>query len=340
MVARSIRKLPLAIVAFGLLLALNASSALAAPVVTTGVTTEAAQTYATLNGTVAAEFNSGPRLTRYDFGYGTTPNMSEFTGATPVETTESEIPKAVSAHITGLAAGTTYYYVIAARDTVTNEYAFGKVRSFTTQTLTGMGFMAATYPATINGTFGKERVFEAAEGKVQVDCKTRKLTGTLPKAENSLSIVPKFESCTSSGLGGPVTVKMNSCSWVFNVTDNFGVYGGDLVVSCSKEGDTIEYLGTATGCGIKLAPQTPLASDPNYQNTGPITARQISMGGWANAMKWTVSNKFICTTLGGLPEAGSDGSFGNGLAPPGQGLDGSSLSATHSGAYDELYVGG
>ncbi|HWO15840.1 MAG TPA: hypothetical protein VNM89_03910 [Solirubrobacterales bacterium] len=151
---RSIQKIPLAILAIGLLFALAPSAALAAPTATTGTATKVAGTFATLNATVAAD--SG-HTTRYSIGYGTSSNVSDFNDETANGTTTSSSPISVSGGITGLRPETTYYFAVGAYDTVTNQMTMGRVQSFTTtafyattETATEVGSTTATLNATVS----------------------------------------------------------------------------------------------------------------------------------------------------------------------------------------------
>lgn len=327
---KSIRKLPIAILALGLLFAVNASPAFAAPTVKTLVATEVAGTSATLNGTVTAESS---HFTRYAFGYGTSSDWKEFTGDTPVETTQSSSPIEVGAHITGLTPETTYYYVIGAFDTVTNQYVNGEVGSFKTTANNGLRFRAVEYPATVSGSLGQdEKVFTAAEGKLSIKCTTRNLSGSLSEASTSLTFLPELTSCTSSLLG-EVTVKMNSCRYQFTVNKSLflGVATGDAFVTCGTEGDKIEYVN-GSGCAIRLAAQAdPLSSFLTHTNTGPASARTISTTGATQKLKWSF-NFPICAKLLELPASGEDGEII---------FEGATLKGTNSkGAYNEFYVAG
>ncbi|HWO15655.1 MAG TPA: hypothetical protein VNM89_02970 [Solirubrobacterales bacterium] len=324
---RSIQKTPVAIFAIGLLFALAPSSALAAPTATTETATEVAATTATLNATISAE---GHR-TDYLFGYGTSPDISEMTSATPKETTSSGSPVVVSARLSGLGLGTTYYFAIATHDLVTDKYIVGEVRSFATLSAdNGMQFMAAEYPATIGGSLGLERVFEAGGGLFTVDCRTRNLSGSFPEASASLTLTPELKSC--GGSFGVITVKMNSCHYVFDVNRNYGVYAGGFAVSCDKEGDTIDYA-SSVGCTVKVPAQSiPRTSGIQYQNTGPLNARVISAQGWAWNLRWTTGGTRICQ-LGGLSASGEDGSMAS--------FNGTTLKATNEeDAQTEFYVAG
>ncbi|HWO16712.1 MAG TPA: hypothetical protein VNM89_08390 [Solirubrobacterales bacterium] len=338
MLPRSIHKIPIAIFAVGLLFAVNASSALAAPTVTTLAATEVAGTSATLNGTVAAD--SGHK-TNYTIAYGKSPSMSEWTNDTGVKTTESSSPIEVNAPVTGLDPETTYYFAIVAFDVVTPQIAFGDVRSFKTTANLGISFMAAEYPATISGSLGSEIVFQAAGGNFEVRCSTRTLSGTLSGPSSSFTLNPNFgasRSCSSTL--GEMTVKMNSCSFVVSANQkNPETYSGGIVISCATAGDAIEFV-SSLGPIVKVGPSTLSGTATSYVNTGPATSRQMSVDGHVNFLRWTCAPRFSCN-LAGVGASGEDGTIGPGLVPPNTGIRGTVLSGTNSrGTYNEFYIAG
>ena len=334
MFSRSIRRLPAALIAIGLLFSLSASSALATSR-TTQQATEVDNTSANLHATINAEGHK----TTYNFGYGTSPNWEDWPSMTPIETTEASTSIEVDAKITELTSNTTYYFAIATRDHVTNELKVGNVVSFKTLNIAahGMQFMAPQYPLNINGSLGKARVFEVEGGKyLKVDCNVRNLSGSLSAGSNSLSLLPELKSCKAEepmGANLNVTVRMNSCRYVYDVRDNFGSYTGSFAVACSKEGDTIEY-DVEGYCDFQVPAQSVLGtSSVSYFNTGPLSARYLELFGWAWGLKYTTSPEFICTTLGGIPKSGETGSMGP--------FEGTVLNGTTSGgAYNEFFVSG
>ena len=332
MSSKSIRKLPIAILAIGLLFAINANSALAAPSVKTEIAVEVTDVSATLNATLTPE---GHRFD-YVFAWGLTSVKEEMTVG-PHKFTDSASPVAVSHRITGLTPNTKYYFLIAAKDLVTNEILYGDVLSFTTQRAAGGGmrFFAANYPATIGGSFGQETVFSLNSGNFWVNCTTRTFGGELSAASNSLTLLPKFERCSAPG--GTVTVTMNSCRYLIDIDQNFGVYSGSFAISCSNEGDAIE-IDHSAGITIRIPAQSiPSTSAVNYQNTGPLSNRSISVGGWASNLKWTCEG-FFCYYAPGL--SGENGVVGPYGGPYG-GFKDTTLNATNStGGYNELFVGG
>jgi hypothetical protein len=323
------RKLCSALLVVGLISAIGASSAWAAPTATTEKATEAAGTTVRLHATVSP----GGILSNYLFIYGTDPNPNQMSGGTPIKKTAASTPFAVSEKVTGLTPNTTYYFTIVIAKEGTLEGAMGEVMSFTTQTESGMQFMAAEYPAEVTVSLGKSRVFEALGGIFAVECTGKQLKGTLSAASNSFSAQPSMSGCTRVG-GGTVTIKPNTCKYVWDIDHNWGVYAGSFAVSCSKEGDAIELVDATAGCTFKVPQQSNASTSWTwYENTGPLNERVISLGGWAYAMKWTASGP-SCSA------SGEDGRMGDGTTPPGEGFTGTVLQGFHSGKADEIFVTG
>jgi len=97
-----------------------------APAATTQAATGVTATGATLNGTV----NGENATTQYWFAYGTSQTaLTQTTGKTYAQTVSTAIP--VTAALTGLTAGKTYYFKVVAQNTVGSNS--GKVMSFTTK---------------------------------------------------------------------------------------------------------------------------------------------------------------------------------------------------------------
>jgi plastocyanin len=122
-----------------------------APTSTTGAASSIGQTGATLEGTV----NPQGKATTYHFNYGTSTSYGLQTGE--VSAGEGEAAKAVSAPVSGLAAGVTYHYqLVAKNDSGTTP---GVDRTFTTipapgapTAITGSAGGLSETDATLSGT--------------------------------------------------------------------------------------------------------------------------------------------------------------------------------------------
>ena len=103
---------------FSFTTSLNASL----PIVTTTAATSVGSTSATLNGTV----NPNGATTTSTFCYSTSSTMNNCNGGTTVSASPTGLsgttPGAVSANLTGLATGTTFYYRVVATNAVGTAY--------------------------------------------------------------------------------------------------------------------------------------------------------------------------------------------------------------------------
>lgn len=322
-----IRKLSAALLTIGLLCALSTGSAQAALSVTTEKATAISGTTAELNGTISTDGNK----TKYGFAYGKSPSIAEMEGETPIRaTTAVHSAKGITERITGLEVGSTYYFVFGAYDTVADEYAFGEVHSFKTlSTDSGLGFMATEYPANITGSLNDARVFTAGKGSstFTVDCSTRTLSGSLSESSAALSVLPNLQSC--SGSFGAVTVSMNSCQILLSIDSFTSAAIGDPTVSCTEEGDGIEFE-SSSGCTLTVPAQAPGYSFAGYVNNGPVDERSLGAAWGAGEIDWTSNNAFACQFTG-LGASGEDGTL----------THETTFEATNSeGDYNELFVGG
>ncbi|MEK7291111.1 MAG: carboxypeptidase regulatory-like domain-containing protein, partial [Planctomycetota bacterium] len=98
------------------------------PTVTTGNATNVSFASATLNGTV----NANGLTTTAWFNYGT--NSGSYTHTSSTQTISGSSDTAISISISGLTAGTKYYYTLAAKNSAGTSY--GSEASFTTATVT------------------------------------------------------------------------------------------------------------------------------------------------------------------------------------------------------------
>jgi hypothetical protein len=125
-----------------------AAAAAAAPAATTGPTTAVGASTATVTGIV----NPGGKATTWRVEYGTSTTYGSTTSSMSAGSGSSDVD--VSANLTGLKAGTTYHYRIAA--TNADGTSHGNDAVFTTLTppdaVTGTASSVTTSSATLNGT--------------------------------------------------------------------------------------------------------------------------------------------------------------------------------------------
>jgi hypothetical protein len=133
-------------------------------------------------------------------------------------------------------------------------------------------FAAEQYPTQIAGIQGPtSHLFTTRTG--QIKCSQGGFFGALSAAGPLLSVIPKYEGCTSFGL--KATVSMNSCSFVFQVANATPLYKGSMVVYCTKAGDAMEVK--APGCTIKFPSQAG-GEGVSYVVNGSGSARTIVAG--------------------------------------------------------------
>ncbi len=120
-----------------------------APTVTTKAATNVTSSSATLNGTV----NANGLSTYASFKYGKTSGSSD--GITTIQSISGTSDTEVSSSISGLSAGTTYYYSLAAGSTLGDEMTFttssgGNRPTVTTKAATNVTSSSATLNGTVN----------------------------------------------------------------------------------------------------------------------------------------------------------------------------------------------
>ena len=304
MLSRSIRKLPVAILAIGLMFALTASAASAAPSRTTEKAKAIDNTFATLNGTINVEGHK----TDYQFVYSTSPEWINWYG-TPIQTTESASPLKVSAKINGLELGTKYYFVIVTHDYATGEFKTGETLSFTTLNFYHTTqFMTPSTPQMVagNNSVARELELKGAKGEtlLYIECETVELWQILQQQNSTaLSLNVEFNESknTCKASGGTATVLKHSCRFVFNLANSGPPHTGNFGIACTVENDFIEFK-TNLGCTVKVGAQTPSAGSLSYENQADGTVRT---SGSATNVKWTAEGS-LCK-LAGIEPSGETG---------------------------------
>jgi hypothetical protein len=125
-------------------------------------------------------------------------------------------------------------------------------------------FRAEEYPtaATASGAGAEQKV---TLGALKGQCKTATASGTISAPSSALTLTPSFSSCKVNGINA--TVKFNSCAYVLNSTNEVAPYKGTLNVACSKGGDKIEIVQSATNCIASIPAQSGLSA-VDLANTG------------------------------------------------------------------------
>lgn len=300
---KSLYKVPIAAMAIAVLAAVAAAPAMAQlPVAVTEAATNVGPTTVTLNGTV--EFSGS--TTRADFGYWKK-------GGSPEEHSTETIylsgtsPQKISATIR-VEPGTTYEFQAKAMNfTSGGTGSLGKVLSFTTETLHPARFEAGAYTASLSGAQSVTNEFTAGTGTIQ--CSKANLSGSLSEAAQTLNLGAEYGGCSMLGLLG--LVRMNSCKYSLGLNGEGPPFTANYGVSCSKEGEAIEfesYLeGYGTFCLVKVGPQVK-AGTVSVSVEGEGSARKVHATGSPKEVQYTASGEGC--SIGGIPTGShSNGKF-------------------------------
>ena len=145
----------------------------------------------------------------------------------------------------------------------------------------------ASYPCIITGhpiehNKTKLHTFTLNTG-TSISCTTVTFEGTIAKAADneSVTITPTYDSC-STAAGGPVTVNMNGCDYVFHggsetVGEPHHFAGGLADLKCPAGGPTVVIFANATdhaankpACTITVTPENNLSENTYTNTTEPI----------------------------------------------------------------------
>lgn len=112
----------------------------------------------------------------------------------------------------------------------------------------GPPITASKYPATLTGSSGKKQVFNTEAGKVE--CESH-LEGTLPGKTTTLTLKPKYTSCTAFGFVS-ASVNVEECTYLHHSTGKVsgGVYEGTVDVVCPT-GQSIKIVAGTCKAEIK-----------------------------------------------------------------------------------------
>ncbi len=265
----------------------------AVPPVLTGATKSIKRTEATLKATI----NPQGTATSYQFEYGTTPTYGSTVPATAKSIGSGSSGVAVSEALSGLKAGTTYYYHVVA--TSSKGTTYGETRHFTTwppagagaqvriggKTFAELGITEASF--SLNGTF----VFELKQSSLSTAF-TCSESGSGTLASTGLKKENVSLSCTE--VGNP-SCKTKPIS--FSVDGNF-----------HSESTILFYLIAEGGCGwfeettflSNAAGSFEYGSEATSMNvTSTATA---AFGGWKATLlgnsKWVLTGANVGKTLG------------------------------------------
>lgn len=161
-------------------------------------------------------------------------------------------------------------------------------------------FRAEEYPTSVSGTQTGTHIFTVTGGKnpSTVSCKVAKSSGTISEAASTLTVTPTYEECNFDGF--IANGRSNSCTYVFHSTTETAPYTGNVDISCSKEGDAIEFGGT---CALKFPAQTARATMEFSNSGGHSRNRTITATFNISGLKYSKTG-FGCS--------GGNGTFENG----------------------------
>lgn len=184
--------------------------------------TNATSTSATLNGTL----NPNGAVTAASFEWGTSPTLAGATTVSAGSTTTGTSAEVVSAPLSGLSSGTTYYYRAVGTNADNAVAQKGAIMSFTTTTGASFAFGAATDVGVTASTY-------TASGPVTLTLNHAPATGASLMVVNNTGL--PFITGTFSNLahGQLITLTYNSVDYQF-VANYCGGTGNDLVLQWAK----------------------------------------------------------------------------------------------------------
>lgn len=230
----------------------------AMPIGVTLTASNPTQTQATIAGTVNPKFLASTPTVQYSTSQATletgSPSSTAITGPAGASVLAGNTVQAVSGNITGLSAGTTYYYRVCAQSVAGN--GCGAVGSFTTLpvgfTAPTVGSLSVTSSSATSGSFSVLVTPGTAAATVVFQCST----------------TPSFSTITSSGTaaesplsGGSAQSATGSCASLSAST----TYYVRAVVTVSSGGNTYTYLSATDTFTTSAAP----SPSPGGGGSGP-----------------------------------------------------------------------
>ena len=260
------------------------TSAATAPVATTGTATAIATTSATLGGTVNPEGAD----THVWFLYGTSSTLSGATQTASVDLGSGTTATAASASLTGLTAGTQYYFQVVAQNATGTTN--GAIANFTTTTValapvatTGTATAITTTTATLAGTVNPE----GADTKIWFLSGTSStLSGATQTASQDIG-----SGTTATAVSASLTGLSAGTEYYFQVVaqNATGTTNGAIANFTTTAVSTGSF--TITGTAVTVAPGATTGNTsiitvtPSGGFTGPVTLTAAVTSSPANAIE-------------------------------------------------------
>jgi hypothetical protein len=151
-------------------------------------------------------------------------------------------------------------------------------------------FEATEYNASLAGAQTAAHTLQLGEVKVQ--CETATLSGELTGQLETVSLTPAYAGCT--WLGSPVTIAVNSCQYVFAISEEKAEneFAGTTNMSCPKS-STITVSLLSGSCQAQIASQTGLSS-VIYKDNLASSPPTVTLEENAKSLKYTVTTKGFC----------------------------------------------
>ena len=315
----------------------------AAPTVTTGAASSVSTTTATLNGTVNAQSDTDT----VSFCYSTIQSQVTTCGAGSTvvvaspATASGSSSTSETAALTGLTAGTTYYYNLEAISSGGTAY-FGTSTSLTTIAASGAGTMTVSPTSVTSGSTTNQLVFSFTNNSAGAFASNSEITVQVPSGwtapTSTNTTVSGGTGCTAgsptfSGLGPwTITVPLASgCGAGDGFSLNYGITGHTVTVPSSTIGTAVFTTDTEEAGGSLVA----VGSSPSVTLT-------TSFATCGTSTVTLLPNSTVNYTLvggGGGSGANNSGSGGAGAAVTGT-LDNTSASSSVTLSVNVGCVGG
>lgn len=160
-------------------------------------------------------------------------------------------------------------------------------------------FRTDSYPVAISGQQATQNVIKTKTGSIK--CTTVVQFGTLASASSSVSFAPEFAGCTA--FGAAATISANSCSYVFQSTNDTAPYTGTMGVACGKGGDSLVIEPTGLSCQVTIPAQSS-AGNVEFTASGLNAHRAITATLKLTTLKYTEAGSECAAP--GTRETGTD----------------------------------
>lgn len=163
-------------------------------------------------------------------------------------------------------------------------------------------FNGETYPLTVNASQSPSpndhRLTMPGKGTGTFSCESVFMNATLATPTPEFTDTLSMSNCT--GLGIKATVEMNSCTYVFDITNTEAPFVGTQKLVCSKEGDAM-VIKVGTTCTEVFPPQT--LATVKYENLGADGGRYVLAKAEGTGIKYThIRHNFLCPVGEGVHE--------------------------------------